>query len=381
MQADLAARFSVDQGETAGVTTVRLEGAWIIREAGYVDSGLRELSQKVGTGDIVIDLSSISRLDTAGALMINRTMRELKGVGCAVATSGGDTAQLELLNTVEKAHPEPIRSQQRSNIFLYILEEVGDNTVKFGREFVDVLGFAGLVLATLARTILKPKRFRLTSTVYHMEETGFNAIPIVSLISFLIGIVLAYQGATSLRTFGAEVFTVDLIAVSVLREIAILLTAIVVAGRSGSAFTAQIGAMKVNEEVDAMRTLGLDPIEILVLPRVIALLIMLPVLGFIGDMMGLFGGMLMSWTVLDISPGMFVERLYQGTDVWHFLVGMTKAPFFAMIIALIGCYEGFRVTGSAASVGQLTTKSVVKSIFMVIIVDALFSIFFSTVGV
>ena len=193
--------------------------------------------------------------------------------------------------------------------------------------------------------------------------------------------VLAYQGATQLQQFGAEVFVVDLVAISVLREIGILLTAIIIAGRSGSAFTAQIGSMKVNEEVDAMRTLGLDPIEVLVLPRVLALLITLPLLTFIADLMGLLGGGLMAWVTLDISPAVFIERLNQSVSLWSFFVGLIKAPVFAFIIAMIGCFEGLKVVGSAESVGQRTTRAVVEAIFLVIVFDAIFSIFFAFVGV
>jgi phospholipid/cholesterol/gamma-HCH transport system permease protein len=214
-----------------------------------------------------------------------------------------------------------------------------------------------------------------------MEQVGLNALPIVGLISFLIGIVLAYQGAQTLRQFGAEVFVVDLIGISMLREIGILLTAIVVAGRSGSAFAAAVGSMMVHEEVDAMRTLGLDPMEVLVLPRLLALVLTLPMLAFFSDMMGLLGGGLMSWVVLDITPVVYIERMNNAVGLWTFWVGIIKAPFFGFLIAMVGCLEGFRVSGSAESVGQQTTRAVVTSLFLVIVVDALFSIFFSTVGV
>ena len=214
-----------------------------------------------------------------------------------------------------------------------------------------------------------------------MQEAGLNAIPIVGLMSFLIGIVLAFQGASQLQRFGAEVFVVNLVAISVLREIGVLMTAIIVAGRSGSAFTAQIGSMKVNEEVDAMRALGLDPIEVLILPRLLALMITLPLLTFIADLLGLLGGGLMAWIVLGISPGTFIERLNDAIGMWTFWVGMIKAPVFAATIALIGCYEGLQVGGSAESVGQRTTRAVVEAIFLVIVIDAVFSIFYQIVGI
>jgi phospholipid/cholesterol/gamma-HCH transport system permease protein len=214
-----------------------------------------------------------------------------------------------------------------------------------------------------------------------MQEVGLNAVPIVALMGFLIGIVLAFQGAVQLRQFGAEIFVVDLIAVSVLRELGILLTAIIVAGRSGSAFTASIGSMKVREEIDAMRTLGLDPIEVLVLPRVLALIIMLPILGLIANIFALLGGGLMSWAELGISPSMFLTRFVENTDVWHLAVGLIKAPFFAFIISIVGCWQAMQVGGSSESVGRRTTQSVVQSIFLVIVADACFSVFFAEIGI
>ena len=228
---------------------------------------------------------------------------------------------------------------------------------------------------------MRPSRIRLTPFPAHLELVGLNALPIVGLISFLIGVVLAYQGAVQLQRFGAEVFVVDLIGVSVLREIGILLTAIVVAGRSGSAFAAAIGSVKLYQEVDAMRTLGLDPMETLVLPRVLALVVAMPLLCFFSDLMGLLGGGVMAWAVLGIGPGLYIERLHDAVGLWAFWVGMIKAPVFGFVIAMVGCMEGLRVEGSADSVGRQTTRAVVASIFLVIVLDAVFSIFFSIVGV
>jgi phospholipid/cholesterol/gamma-HCH transport system permease protein len=222
---------------------------------------------------------------------------------------------------------------------------------------------------------------RLISLASHIERVGLDALPIVGLLSFLIGIVLAYQGADQLRRFGAEIFTVDLLGVSILREMAVLLTSIVIAGRSGSAFTAEIGTMQVNEEVDALRTIGLDPIEVLVLPRILALVIALPLLTVFADLMGLIGGALMSFIVLDISLVQFAERFKTAIPMWSFWIGLIKAPVFGLAIGLVGCREGLGVGGSAESVGKQTTKSVVVSIFLVIIIDAIFSILFSYVGV
>ena len=265
--------------------------------------------------------------------------------------------------------------------FLDWVAHVGQGTFGAWKDTLSILEFLGLTLHRLFRTLIMPWRLRKAALVTHMEETGVKALPIVALMGFLIGVVLAFQGATQLKQFGAEIFVVELISISILRELGILLTAIIVAGRSGSAFTASIGSMKVQEEIDAMRTLGLDPIEVLVIPRVLALLIMLPILGFVADMAGLFGGALMSWIDLGVSPGMFVTRLKENTDVWQLAVGLIKAPFFALVIGVIACWQALQVKGSAQSVGQRTTASVVQSIFMVIAIDALFSIFFSEIGI
>jgi len=228
--------------------------------------------------------------------------------------------------------------------------------------------------------VLRPRDFRLTALVHHCHEVGVKAVPIVALMAFLIGVVLAFQGSAQLRQFGAEVFVVDLIAVSILRELGILLTAIIVAGRTASAFAAAIGSMKMREEIDAMRTLGIDPAHALLVPRVLALLLMLPILGLIANVAGLFGGALMSWIELGISPQMFVTRLVEDTDVSHLTVGMVKAPAFAVLIGIIGCHAGMQVKSNAESLGRMTSAAVVAAIFAVIVADALFSVFFAQVG-
>jgi phospholipid/cholesterol/gamma-HCH transport system permease protein len=265
--------------------------------------------------------------------------------------------------------------------YVALLLGLGQFTIGMGARIARMLNFFGLLLVTIAGLALRPHQWRTTSMVFHMKAVGVDAMPIVGLMSFLIGVVLAYQGASQLQRFGAEVFTVNLIALSVLREIGILMTAILVAGRSGSAFTAAIGSMKLREEIDAMRTLGLDPMEVLVLPRVIALIIMVPILGFIAAMMGLTGGGLVVWLTMGMSPEMYIERLYGAADFWDGAVAFIKAPVFGLMIGMIGCYEGMKVEGSAESVGQRTTASVVESIFTVIVVDAVFSILFVNLGI
>ena len=262
-----------------------------------------------------------------------------------------------------------------------LLEVLGRATVEGIREVLGGLSFLGLALATLGRVIIHPSRLRFISTVYHMQQVGLNALPIIGLLTFLIGIVLAYLGAAQLQQFGAEVLIAELVGIATVREIGVILMAVVVAGRSGSAFTAQIGAMKVREEIDAMQTIGLDPMETLVIPRLLAMVITLPLLTFLADLAGIAGGCILSWIVLDISPLTFIERVQDFVDLWSFWVGIIKAPVMALLIALVGCYQGLMVAGSAESVGQHTTTSVVQSIFLVIVADAIFAVFFHIVGV
>lgn len=329
----------------------------------------------------VIDISALSRMDTAGAWLIVDLQTRLAATGHRVEVTGATPAQAQLIETVRSNMPPQITAPRRVHPLADRLDSFGRAVSRSARTATALTSFLGQVVATLAGIVIHPRRLRLTSVVHHCQEVGLNAVPIVALMAFLIGVVLAFQGSAQLRQFGAEVFVVDLIAISVLRELGILLTAIIVAGRSGSAFTAAIGSMKMREEIDAMRTLGLDPVTILVVPRVLALMLMLPALGFIADISGLVGGAVMSWIDLGVSPAVFRARLVANTDVWHFGVGMIKAPFFALIIGIIGCYEGMVVGGDAESLGRLTSTSVVLSIFMVIVMDALFSIFFAVVGV
>ena len=333
-----------------------------------------------GQGD-TIDLGAVGQMDTAGAWAVVTLERRLQAAGVTPQITGASALQRDLLATLRANMPETTDGGPVRITLADRLEQTGRKTIGFYREMLALLGFLGRVVVTIIGLILRPGRIRWTAIVHHMQQTGLNAVPIVALMAFLIGVVLAFQGAAQLRQFGAEVFVVDLIAISVLRELGILLTAIIVAGRSGSAFTAAIGSMKMREEIDAMRTLGLDPIEVLVAPRVIALTLMLPLLGVIANFAGLFGGAIMSWVELGVSPGVFQSRLVSNTGVWHFGVGLIKAPFFALIIAIVGCFEGMQVGGDAESLGRLTSTSVVLSIFLVITADALFSIFFAMVGV
>jgi phospholipid/cholesterol/gamma-HCH transport system permease protein len=359
---------------------LKARGDWIVRHANAADKAIAHLDLR-GRRSVIFDLSTIGKLDTTGAWLLHKAQRLFQGQGAAATFIGVNGPQATLLEAVTKGDRPTAEHPPHRNPILAIVERMGRTLEEVWNTLAEATAFFGLVLETLGKTVLNPRRLRLTSTVYHMEQAGLNAVPIVSLISFLIGAVLAFQGAEQLRKFGGEVFTVNLVAISFLREVGILLTAIMVAGRSGSAFTAQIGSMKVREEVDAMRTLGLDPAEVLVLPRVIALIVMMPILGFIAGIMGLTGGGVVVLLTLGMSPEMYIQRLYDALDFWDVFTGVIKAPVFGLLIAVIGCYEGMKVEGSAESVGQRTTASVVEGIFTVIVVDAFFSILFIQLGV
>jgi phospholipid/cholesterol/gamma-HCH transport system permease protein len=365
-----------------GRLEVAIGGGWTVAELAQLDDAGRAMLEALPgeAGPARIELGALEALDTAGAWLVCRIQTSLAERGWRVELAGAAPVQAALLAEIGRLKPQPALPPPRLNPFVRLLARLGASTISAGDEARRLLSFYGETIVTLARLALQPRRLRFTSLVHHLEQTCLNALPIVGMIAFLIGVVLAYQGADQLRRFGAEVFTVNLLGVSVLREIGILLTAIVVAGRSGSAFTAEIGMMKVREEIDALRTIGADPIEVLVVPRLLALMIALPLLAFFADILALFGGGLMSVFALGIPPSQFLSQLEGAITPAMFWIGMVKAPVFAFLIALVGCYQGLSVGGSAESVGRLTTQSVVLSIFLVIVADALFSILFSYLG-
>ena len=358
--------------------SLRLSGRLVSDALGAVEKAVNDV--RAAPGAFEIDLSGLEALDTSGAWIILDLKARLEADGAQVKLVGTSPVQDALLQTVSEAIPTEDVPEDASKGLTAWIESVGARSVKAGKGFASLLSFLGITLHRLFGLLIRPWRLRGASLFSHMQDAGLNAVPIVTLMSFLIGIVLAFQGAAQLRQFGAEVFVVDLIAVSMLRELGILMTAIIVAGRSGSSFTASVGSMKVREEIDAMRTLGLDPIEVLVVPRVLALLIMLPVLGFLANIAGLIGGALMSWIELGVSPGMFITRLNESTDVWQLAVGLIKAPVFGLIVALAGCFHGMQVKGNSEEVGLRTTMAVVSAIFAVIVLDAFFAVFFTEVG-
>ncbi len=297
-------------------------------------------------------------------------------VGLGLATVEVNSKYRSMVDSVREICETPPRPVTKDFGFRRMLERLGYSVEDYSKEVLALVAFGGLTLQTMVRTVLNPSRVRMTSTVHHMEQVGLDAVPLVLLLSFMVGAVIAFLGATVLAEFGAEIFVVELVGIAFLREFGVLLTAILLAGRTASAFTAQIGAMQSGEEIDAIRTLGLDPIELLVLPRLFALLVMLPLLTFLAMMAGLLGGLVVCAGKLGLSPEVFISRLHENVTATHFFVGLSKAPLFAIVIALIGCLEGFQTQGTAQSVGERTTSSVVQTISLVILLDALAAMFF-----
>lgn len=372
---DSAAQFDVDLDES-GLLRLSARGDWRARFLKSVDSALRDFADDSVGRDIVIDVSGIERLDTAGAMVLQRTFHACESRTDASKFIGARESHATLLGQIEH-HLAPCHvSRDHPNAFLLMTERLGRGVANAWHAMIELQSFIGNVLAHMGSLLFRPKHMRWRATVHHMEAAGLDALPIVGLMSFLIGAVIAFMGARILQLFNAEILTVQLVSISVLREFGVLLAAILVAGRSGSAFTAQIGSMKIREEIDAMRVLGLEPIEVLVLPRVFALIVMLPILAFCAAMLGLTGGGLVAWLAMDIPPALFVSQMEETISINNFWVGLIKAPFFAFIIAIIGCFQGMEVEGSAESLGTRTTLSVVQSLFLVIVIDAFFAMFF-----
>lgn len=332
-----------------------------------------------GTADTEVDFRKIERMDTAGAYLASQLLSRLDDSTSQQVLANGNVDSI--LETVNRYKASAAVRKPRPNTLIKIIERIGKASLEALDLAACFVAFIGDITRHLIATIARPARFRFSLTMTQIELSGFNAIPIISLISFLIGIVIAYQGALQLGKLGAEIYTINLLAVTILREMGILLSAIVIAGRSGSTFAAEIGSMKINEELDAMHTIGMNPMEVLVLPRVIGLTISLPILTLIANFFGVIGGGLIVWLVMDISPTMFANQFVSSFSPWTFWVGLIKAPVFAAIIAVIGCYEGMQVSGSAESLGTHTTRAVVESIFLIIVFDALFSIFFGVIGI
>ncbi len=376
-------------GEGAG-QAFAAGGRWVVADAEALDrrvaalalgAGLPSKTRLAAPRRVRLDCGKIDALDTVGAWLVLRLKAALARDGGEVSIDNLPARFVPLLDQARKYVPLSAARPLSGFGIVEAIARIGAWAIELGGEIRGIVGFFGLVVITGLGTLRHPRRIRPVAFISHVQRTGVSALPIVGLLCFLIGIVFAYQGADELRQFGAEIYTVNLLGIAFFRELGVLLAAIIVAGRSGSAFTAEIGTMQVNEEIDAMTTLGLDPIEVLVLPRLGALLLTLPLLTFYANVMGLVGGIVICNAVLGIPFPLFLEQLRSAIHGWTFWLGIIKAPFFALCIALVGCREGLHVARSAESVGRRTTSSVVESIFLVIVTDAAFSVLFDRLGI
>lgn len=370
-------QFSIERAGEA--VRLALKGAWTIDSGRAVEraaDGLVEAAH--GARLAVFDFGAVDRMDTAGAWLIDRARVSIEAAG---AQNRIDRAEPQYRTLLEEAgwrafetHPE-----RRTDTVMDFLVDVGQNVAYAGRDIVKGVSFLGESVVSLARAIMRPHDFRATSIFYHLENFALRSVPIILLINFLVGGIVAQQGIFQLRYFGAETFAVDLIGILILRELGVLLTSIMIAGRTGSAITAEIGSMKMREEIDALKVMGVSPMQALVAPRLIALVVALPLLTFLANMAAIGGGLLVSWAYGGLSPEAFMSRLQTAIGFNTFMVGMIKAPFMAIVIGIIGAMEGMAVQGSAESLGRQVTASVVKSIFMVIVIDGLFAMFFAAI--
>jgi phospholipid/cholesterol/gamma-HCH transport system permease protein len=356
-------------------------GSWTAPHAAeleaLIDGAMRTASQ---ARRMRIDAARISEIDTFGAWLLERLLRRAAAGGNAAEVIGMPADFQGLVEKVRHVNRAKPVEHPPHNPLIAALDATADRACGAGRDLLMHLAMLGAIGHALGRTLARPLSFRLTSLVHHLDRVGWQAVPIIILITFVIGGIIAQQGIFHFRRFGAEDYVVDLVGVLVLREVGVLLVAIMVAGRSGSSYTAELGSMKMREEIDALRTMGRDPVEVLILPRVLALVIAVPALTFLGSLAALYGGGLVAWLYGGMSPEIFIERLRDAISITHFKVGMIKAPFMALVIGLIACTEGLKVQGSAESLGLKTTASVVKSIFVVIVLDGLFAIFFASIG-
>jgi len=364
-----------------GRTELSAAGSWTAIHAAELES----LVDAAGNDPALmhasaINMRGIEAFDTYGAWLLERLAREGRARGRDLHIVDLDERYQGLLEEVHHANRETPPGKAPPSAAVRTLESVGRAVEELGRDFLLLLNMLGALGSALVSVLLRPKNFRLTSAVHHLDRVGWQAVPIILLITFLIGGIIAQQGFFHFRKFGADDYVVDMVGILVLRELGVLIVAIMVAGRSGSSYTAEIGSMKMREEIDALRTMGLDPVSVLLLPRVIALIIALPLLTFLGSLAALYGGGLVAWLYGGMSPEIYTARLKEAISVTHFKVGMIKAPFMALAIGVVACVEGLKVKGSAESLGMQTTTSVVKSIFLVIVLDGLFAMFFASIG-
>ena len=365
-------RFEVEAAAD-GQQVLSIAGDWTVWTVALVEERLRKT--KISP-DAILDVSGLERIDTSGASLIDRAFGALDGIDDPIAIRGQHPSLERVLKRVRKASPAAPPDPIRPPGLIALLDRAGRGAVEAWLELMGLLSFIGETMATLARLAVNPRRIRWKSVVSVMEEAGLDALPIVCFLSFFIGLVIAFIGANLLAQFNASVYTVELVGIGMLREFGAVLTAILLAGRTDSAFTAQIGAMKMRQEIDAMRTIGLDPMEALVAPRLIALLIMTPLLTFAATLSGIAGGMMAAWSAMNISPTMFLSRFQESVAPINFWVGIIKAPVFALVVAMVGCRQGMLVEEDVVSLGRRTTSSVVQAIFLVIAIDAMFAVLY-----
>jgi phospholipid/cholesterol/gamma-HCH transport system permease protein len=361
-----------------GKQVLSVIGEWTVWTVALVEEKLR--NTKVAY-DAILDVSQLDRIDTSGCYLIDRALGALEGIDDPIPIRGKHPTIERLLSKVRKASPAAPPDPILPPGFIALLDRAGRGAVQAWTEFLGLLNFIGETTATIGRLIVNPRRIRWKSVVAVMEEAGLDALPIVCFLSFFIGLVIAFIGANLLAMFNASVFTVELVGIGMLREFGAVLTAILLAGRTDSAFTAQIGAMKMRQEIDAMRTIGLDPMEAIVAPRLLALLIMTPLLTFAATISGIGGGLIAAWTAMGISPQMFITRFQEVVPEQHFWVGIAKTPVFALVVAMVGCRQGLLVEGDVVSLGRRTTSAVVQSIFLVIAIDAMFAVLYYALNV
>jgi phospholipid/cholesterol/gamma-HCH transport system permease protein len=356
-----------------------LAGVWIVAAGHELEAaGASLISSAKDAKRVILDLSALQRMDTAGAWFIDRASVELAAAGANVSYRGGRPEQALLLKDAGYHAPEgPTRVPPPHVVTL--LSAVGETVTESGVDFVDIVDYLGEVVVMFLRLAVQPLRWRWTPMFYHLEMFGLRSVPIIMLINFLVGAIVTQQGIFQLTRFGAADYAVNLVGVLGLRELGVLMTSIMIAGRTGSSITAEIGSMKMREEIDALKVMALDPLEVLIIPRLVALTIALPVLTFLADLAQIGGGLIVSWTYAGMTPEVYLTRLQSAVLPETFLVGLIKAPFMAVVIGLIAATEGMEVRGSAESLGRCVTSSVVKSIFMVIVMDGLFAMFFAAV--
>ena len=370
---------------TSTITAERVQfaaaGSWTAAHADRLERLVDAAAiEAAGAQRIAIDLAGVAELDTLGAWLLERLARN-SGFGATEAQFIGLQPHIRgLIEEMHRVNRHPRPSVGRSNQALLALARVGRAAVDLMSDVIQFVQLLGELNAAIGRVLLHPRRFRLTSAIYHLSRVGWQAVPIMALITFLIGGIIAQQGFFHFRKFGADSYVVDMVGILVVREIGVLIVSIMSAGRSGAAYTAELGSMKMREEIDALRTMGFDPVEILILPRILALVCALPILAFLGAMAALYGGGMVAWFYGGMSPAVFLARLQEAISLTHFEVGMIKAPFMALAIGIVACGEGLKVKGSAESLGLQTTTSVVKSIFLVIVLDGIFAMFFASIG-